>query len=296
MTNSPFDEEERPFWEKGFPRDKRFLAALRIDPLLLSWQETSATLRGWGYEVSPGFGSKSASEVRRFLSDWTRLIAPRYLMVSLPPEFDFPDQTACTRLLTEAVLPHCLETGLPLALMPGVRRGVNPALRLAGDGVGWIRMEAVANLCGACPQNKFLITVLPRENQHQLCVLGRKFRNLHLFGCWWFTNIPLLVNEITRQRIELLGLSFTAQHSDARVLDQIIYKWQHTRRIVAEVASAGKIRSAVEFVFRVECRNRDIDDLQLSDRPVPAARLDVNGGHRFYRDSHAIQLEVSFAF
>ena len=28
------------------------------------------------------------------------------------------------------------QVGLPLALMMGVKRGVNPALQLAGDGVG----------------------------------------------------------------------------------------------------------------------------------------------------------------
>src|SRR6266404_6240654 len=47
--------------------------------------------------------------------------------------------------------------------------------------------------------------------------------------------VPLLVDEITRMRIELLGLSFTPQHSDARVMEQIIYKWQHSRRIIAEI-------------------------------------------------------------
>ena len=36
-------------------------------------------------------------------------------------------------------------------------------------------------------------------------------------------------------RIELLGLSMTAQHSDARVLDQLIYKWSHSRRVIADV-------------------------------------------------------------
>ena len=66
-------------------------------------------------------------------------------------------------------------------------------------------------------------------------MLARKFRNLHIFGCWWFTNVPLLIDEITRLRVEMLGLSFTPQHSDARVLDQIIYKWQHSRRIIAQV-------------------------------------------------------------
>ena len=36
-------------------------------------------------------------------------------------------------------------------------------------------------------------------------------------------------------RMELLGLSFTAQHSDARVLDQLLYKWAHSRKVLAEV-------------------------------------------------------------
>ena len=62
-----------------------------------------------------------------------------------------------------------------------------------------------------------MATILARENQHEACVLARKFRNLHIFGCWWFTNVPSLVQEITRMRLELIGLSFTPQHSDARI-------------------------------------------------------------------------------
>jgi len=36
-------------------------------------------------------------------------------------------------------------------------------------------------------------------------------------------------------RMEMLGTAFTAQHSDARVLDQLIYKWAHSRAIIAGV-------------------------------------------------------------
>ncbi len=32
----------------------------------------------------------------------------------------------------------------------------------------------------------------------------------------------------------MLGTSFVAQHSDARVLEQLIYKWRHSRRVIAE--------------------------------------------------------------
>jgi hypothetical protein len=263
MTNSPFDDLERPVWEKGFKRDDRFAAGLRIDPLLLAWPETAPLLVRWGYHVEAGTPpQKTFDEVRRFLADWTRKINAQYLMVSLPPDFEFPARNITTQLIEKALLPHCREHGLPFALMPGVKRAVNPQLRLAGDGQGLTNLQALQNLCAGFPENKFMATVLARENQHELCVLARKFRNLHIFGCWWFTNIPLLIDEITRLRVELLGLSFTPQHSDARVLDQVIYKWQHSRRVIArvlvekysELAQAGWHASTVEI-------ERDVKDL-----------------------------------
>jgi hypothetical protein len=235
MTNSPFDDLERPVWEKAFKRDERFLAALRIDPLLVAWKDTAPLLARWGYAVTEDLNAKTISEVRRFLADWSKKIGARYLMVSLPPDFAFPSSSLCAQLLEKAVLPHCREHGLPMALMMGVKRAVNPALRMAGDGVGLSDLSALQNLCAGFPQNRFLVTVLARENQHELCVLARKFRNLHVFGCWWFTNVPSLINEITRMRLELIGLSVTPQHSDARVLDQLIYKWRHSRQIISDV-------------------------------------------------------------
>jgi hypothetical protein len=66
-------------------------------------------------------------------------------------------------------------------------------------------------------------------------VYARKFANLLPFGCWWFLNNPSIVEEITRERIEMLGPSFIPQHSDARILEQVIYKWHNTRRTMAPI-------------------------------------------------------------
>ena len=237
MTNSPFDDLERPVWAKGFRRDERFEAALRIDPILVDWKKTSQIIAKWGYKVSPTLNDKTIAELRRFFEDWTKRIDARYLMVSLTPDFEYPAKDDCAQIIEHAVLPHCRDHGLPFALMLGVRRQINPQLKLAGDAVGRSNLIPLSNLCAANPNNKFLVTVLSRENQHELCVIARKFRNLHIFGCWWFTNIPHVIDEMTRMRIELLGLSVTPQHSDARVLDQIIYKWDHSRQIIAQVLS-----------------------------------------------------------
>ncbi len=233
MTNSPFDEIERPVWEKGFNRDDRFLAALRIDPLLLDWENTVPKLRTWGYDVVPDLSGQTFGEIKRFLADWTRRLNAQYCMVSLPPDFQYPGNDTVSRLIDGAIMPHGREQNQAFAMMIGVRRQANPELQLAGDSVGAAEVGAVERLCAAYPRNKFLCTMLARENQHALCVAARKFRNLHVFGCWWFLNTPSLVDEITRMRLELVGLSMTPQHSDARVLDQVIYKWQHSRAVMA---------------------------------------------------------------
>lgn len=262
MTNSPFDDLERPVWEKGFTRDPRFRAALRIDPLLLSWGDTAGTLARWGYSVGVSLSDKTISEVRRFLAEWTRRIDAGYLMVSLGPEFDFPAETTCAQLLEKAVLPHCREFGLPMALMMGVKRQVNPQLQMAGDGLGLSRLVALERLCAEFPENKFLATVLARENQHELCVLARKFRNLHVFGCWWFTNVPSVIEEMTRMRLELIGLSVTPQHSDARVLDQLIYKWQHSRQVIGRVLTEKYVDLANTGWVTTEAEiRRDVESL-----------------------------------
>jgi hypothetical protein len=119
--------------------------------------------------------------------------------------------------------------------MIGVRRQVNPRIRLAGDGVGRADLRAIERLCGQFSENRFMVSVLSRENQHELCVCARKFNNLMPFGCWWFLNNPSIVEEITRERIEMLGASFIPQHSDARVLEQLIYKWRNTRRTLTGI-------------------------------------------------------------
>jgi hypothetical protein len=158
-----------------------------------------------------------------------------YVAVSLPPTWTYPDESATTRVIREAILPVTRERNLPFALMIGVTRQVNPRLKLAGDSVAKADIHALEHLCAENPRNKFLVTMLSRENQHELAVTARKMRNMMLFGCWWFLNNPSLIEEITRMRTELLGTSYVPQHSDARILDQIIYKWDHSRGIIAKV-------------------------------------------------------------
>jgi hypothetical protein len=235
MTNDPLDPEEAPMWEKGAMAHSQFHAVLRLDRILNRWTEHYPVLQSKGYKVDDHLGGNSVSEVRRFLSVWSKQMRPVYMACSLPDTFAYPEQSVRAKLLAEAVLPVCSEYDLPLSLMIGVRYQVNPSLRLAGDAVGKADLRALERLCCEFPENRFLSSVLSRENQHELTVYARKFSNLMLFGCWWFLNNPSVVEEITRERLEMLGTTFIPQHSDARVLEQVIYKWRNTRRTLGPI-------------------------------------------------------------
>jgi hypothetical protein len=160
------------------------------------------------------------------------------MAVSLPPSFTMPEESTRAKLIEACVLPVCRELGIPFAMMIGVNKLVNKDLGLAGDSLGKAGIGTLEYLCNKFPHNKFMVTMLSRENQHELAITARKFRNLLVFGCWWFLNNPSIVEEMTTIRVETLGLSFVPQHSDARVLDHLIYKWAHSRKTIARVLTA----------------------------------------------------------
>ncbi|HVW87312.1 MAG TPA: hypothetical protein VHB50_21645, partial [Bryobacteraceae bacterium] len=175
MTNDPLDPDEAPAWERGAERDPQFHPVLRLDRILNKWDQHWQILQSKGFDVAADGSGKSLAEVRRFLAEWVRRMEPVYMAVSLPDTFAYPEDSLRARFIRDAVLPLCREADIPLSVMIGVRYLVNPALRLAGDAVGKADLRAVERLCVEFPDNRFLISVLSRENQHELCVYARKF-------------------------------------------------------------------------------------------------------------------------
>lgn len=238
MTNDPFDEEERRIWiAKGKEKDARFIPSLRLDCILNRWEQAYRILSGLGYRVKKTINDGTIKQIKNFLEEWIQRTNPVYAAASLPPAFKFPEKSIRCGILEECILPVCRKNNIPFAMMIGVKKLVNPNLKLAGDSVGRSSIESVEAICLKHPENKFLLTMLAREDQHGCCVAARKFNNLHIFGCWWFLNNPSIIEEMTRTRIELLGTSFTFQHSDARIIDQLLYKWEHSKIILEKVLS-----------------------------------------------------------
>jgi len=262
MTNIPFDSNEAAHWR---PQPKLYSAnyrsALRVDPLLVGdTAKLMEILSLSGYE-------QTLAAARQYLRDWAATMKPEYMMASTPKGFDWqpknrginennmqavgafasanddccdPESEGPTLineqsdLLEQVLIPVCEELGLPIALKIGANRAVNPELGMAGDGLEVATTASLERLCRRFPKVKFLATFLSLNNQHEAIVLTSKFRNLHLYGCWWFVNNPSMIENITTMRLEMLGLGFTFQHSDCRVLDQLLYKWAHSRACLSK--------------------------------------------------------------
>jgi len=187
----------------------------------------------------------------QLLEQWAQVIQPEHVTLSTPHDWHYPAlhqppnpaapwteshmRPDLTTLFDEVVLPLAHKLSIPILLRMGTRRLVNSKLGVAGDGMGSADVESLQHLCARHPAQKFMATFLSRENHHEVTVLGTKFRNLHVVGCWWYCNSPSSVRLISELRLELLGTGFTAIASSARVLDQLIYKWAHSRHSLAEV-------------------------------------------------------------
>jgi len=138
----------------------------------------SATGQLWGNPLYQW--DRMAANGYRWWIDRMRAV---YLAVSLPPAFRYPAEgnrndvgaRAAQTVLERVIMPTCAERGIAFAMMIGSRPRVNPGLREAGDMEGRSDVGSVVNLCLAFPQNKFLVTMLSRGDQHELVVAARKF-------------------------------------------------------------------------------------------------------------------------
>eukprot|EP00814_Leptocylindrus_danicus_P021938 CAMPEP_0116004320 /NCGR_PEP_ID=MMETSP0321-20121206/536_1 /TAXON_ID=163516 /ORGANISM="Leptocylindrus danicus var. danicus, Strain B650" /LENGTH=1060 /DNA_ID=CAMNT_0003472607 /DNA_START=5790 /DNA_END=8973 /DNA_ORIENTATION=- len=295
MTNIPFNAAEARHWrpkKKEYPLQYR--SALRVDPLLAGDRSTiEAALKSSGYEatldgarqyfldwcdtMSPEYLMASTPHdffvpdgdlagVKKTGVDSNALKEPFAFVDASGAECNACEEGDVPSVIDEdsdfltLLMEVCEERDLPLAIKIGAHRGVNPDLQQAGDGVvAFADSQMLARLCTRFPKVRFLATFLSRNNQHEACVLASKFRNLHIYGCWWFCNNPSIIKEISTMRVEMLGTSFTAQHSDARVLDQLIYKWSHSRSVICSVLikEYTKLQASGWLANRMEIR-RDI--------------------------------------
>ena len=227
MTNNPFDLDEWKLFEKKDWNSNVYLASLRLDDILLDYNKCIMIAKN---KIQDNLNERDL--IIKYLDIAYEQSNPIYAALSL-------NKDQFSTLLDNKIFLYILEwlklKNLPLSLLLGVKRQVNKEFLLAGDGIDRIDLSCLSKLCNKYSKNKFLCSCLSLNDQHELTVLGRKHSNLRIFGFWWFMNQPTLIEMIMNLRVELLGFNFIPQHSDARVTDQLIYKWSHFKVILNKV-------------------------------------------------------------
>ena len=233
MTNDPFDDIEWNLFESDDWCRNRYRSALRLDTLFSNPERAAKEIARTIEDESAHVNGVDAEQLKRYLSIIKNQSKPAYTALSV----DGNDLTDISEhsLFINGIIPWCEKNRLPLALMLGVKRGVNPAYGLGGDGVGGDGLDELERLIKAYPNVQFLVTHLLDNAQHAVAVLARKLPNLKLFGHWWFVNQPSLIQQTLRMRFDLLGTGFIPQHSDARVLEQLVFKWIHFKQLLQEI-------------------------------------------------------------
>jgi len=233
MTNDPFNKNEWSLFGSECLDKSRFIASIRIDCLFFDPHHARCVMELGGFlKATEPIGSTA---LQHFLDAMAEQSKPAYVALSINGAAleSLLDNT----LFVEGVLPWLQKNGLPLALMIGVKRNVNLAFGQGGDGLGGDGLEQLERLVSSYPHITFLVTHLLEGAQYPLIVLSRKFTNLKVFGFWWFMNQPSLIKKYLNLRFDLLGTNFIPQHSDARITEQLLYKWDHFKSLLCIVLS-----------------------------------------------------------
>ena len=118
---------------EGIPPGRSFRRRAAHRPAAVGVARDRAEARPLGLQGAAGVPPrKTFDEVRRFLADWTKRIDAHYVMVSLPPDFEFPRKehhNSIDRESRAAALPRARP-----ALRPDARReaGHEPATETGG--------------------------------------------------------------------------------------------------------------------------------------------------------------------
>ena len=223
MTNNPFNSEEKKILNLN--KDSKYLPSIRIDDLFMKPKSKNEYLNSW-YLSGQEKIKKAIKEIKIII----QTNKPSYFSLSTENFKEFENEFFFKNFLS-----LLKENKTPMMLLIGVKRGVNKLYNDAGDGIGTMNLDYLEKILIKFPRNKFLVSCLDYRDQFKLSVLARKFQNLKIVGFWWFNNNESIIENLLKQRFELLGDNFIVQHSDARIIDQLVYKWLDFKSIYIKV-------------------------------------------------------------
>lgn len=235
----------------GFDTAK-YIPCLRTDDLVFHLLQATVQKRltkATGQTVTDGFTLRQALTT---LFTHFKKMGAKACAISLPPGF-IPQEVTDGELNTALqqgdhsviamgvfwrLAEHCREYGLPFDLMIGVNRRVYEAGVYQGQDLFDQRTSLIqyAPLFNAFPEVKFCVSVLTSRQNQELASYSWIFPNVITSGHWWYANVPCLIEQDLRNRLQAVPSSKQiGYYSDAYKLEFILPKFNMYRRILAKV-------------------------------------------------------------
>jgi len=241
----------------------RYVPCLRTDDLVFHLQKQAVRdrlARATGIEIG------AAADLRRALASlFSHFVShgAKACAISLPPNFSPAavsdndlsaalGDAAGSELLSRGVFwllaECCQEFKLPFDLMAGVNRRVYCEGVFQGQDLFDQRTSLIqyAELFNAFPQVPFCISVLSSAQNQELASYSWIFPNVVTSGHWWYSNIPVYIENDLRGRLQAVPKTKQiGYYSDMYKLEFGLPKYNMYRRILAKVLANDFVRSGM---------------------------------------------------
>jgi glucuronate isomerase len=230
----------------GFDAE-RYVPCLRTDALVFQLDRPDVKQRlakATGVEVGDAPTLRRA--LRRLFEHFTQKGA-RACAISLPPDFTpAPGGEGIQKqAVFWAVAEHCREFALPFDLMIGVNRRVYPGGVFQGQDLFDQRTSLIqyAELFNAFPEVTFCVSVLSSGQNQELASYAWIFPNVVTSGHWWYSNVPVLIEQDARLRLQAVPKTKQiGYYSDAYKLEFVLPKYNTYRRVLARILADDFVR------------------------------------------------------
>jgi glucuronate isomerase len=220
----------------------RYVPCLRTDDLVFHLDKPAVRQRlerATGEEGQDQVSLRRA--VRRLFEHFTTHGA-KACAISLPPDFT-PSAAAPDAFWMLAE--HCREFNLPFDLMIGVNRRVYRNGVFQGQDLFDQRTSLIqyAELFNAFPEVTFCVSVLTSAQNQELVSYSWIFPNVVTSGHWWYSNIPVYIEQDARARLQAVPKTKQiGYYSDMYKLEFGLPKYNMYRRVLAKVLADDFVR------------------------------------------------------
>lgn len=153
-------------------------------------------------------------------------------------ELQASENTLLSQFVFWTLAEHCAQHRLPFDLMIGVNRSVYPDGVFQGQDLYDSRVSLIQyqQLFNAFPQVMFPISVLAPTSNQELVSYSWIFPNVITSGHWWYSNIPVHIENDTRARLQAVPQTKQiGYYSDMYKLEFALPKFAMYRRVLAKV-------------------------------------------------------------